>query len=59
MKKVIAQPEETVLSVCLPILMRIGLDEASEKMGYSKADIVVGGFMRPVDSIDDGQRFID
>lgn len=56
------EPEDTVsISACLPVSMRIGLDEASKKTNFSKADIVRsllydflvgGGFMRPIDGID-------
>lgn len=34
-------PEDTVsISTCLPVSMRIGLDEACKKTNFTKADII-------------------
>ena len=62
------QLEGTIsISARLPVSMRIGLDEASKKTNFSKADIVRsllysflvdGGFMRPMTGIDECPDFI-
>lgn len=63
------RPEDTIsISACLPVSMRCGLDEASKRTNFSKADIirsvlygylVDGGFMSPIAGIDDDLGVIE
>ncbi len=61
--------EDTIsISARLPVSMRIGLDDASEKTKFSKADIVRsvlydflvdGGFMQPIAGIDENPGLVE